>query len=196
MLWDQKVRQMHSVFFSFSRMEWTDVWMNGREGLLAWEEGKEFFASPEERLLLGKREGKRQKRVRRRCKGEYRLTMNSQNGCPHLMLTSQRDSLDFPVRQGNRREILTPILFGTFLTDSQRSPIHPATHMLTITYTHIHPHAQTHCLTSQCELFGFKCGLHHFSSLPDFQQITSLRCYLKVLRKKNRFPFFCTVNIY
>lgn len=56
MLWDQKVRQMHSVFFSFSRMEWTDVWMNGREGLLAWEEGKEFFASPEERLLLGKRE--------------------------------------------------------------------------------------------------------------------------------------------
>lgn len=129
--------------------------------------GKNFWPHLKRDYCLEKERERDKKRVRRRCKGEYGLTMNSQNGCPPLMLTSQRDSVDLPVGRGNRREILTPILSGTFLTDSQRSPIHPATHMLTITYTHIHPHTQTHCLTSQCELFGFKCGLHHFSSFPD-----------------------------
>lgn len=114
--------------------------------------------------------------------------MNSQNGCPPLMLTSQRDSVDLPAGRGKRREILTQILSGTFLTSSQRSPIHPATHILAITYTHIHPHTQTHCLTSQCELFGFQCGLHHLSSFSDmFSANPFFQMLLEGFKKKNDF---------
>lgn len=114
-----------------------------------WHErrGRNFFGFTLKRdYCLEKREGKRQKkRVRRRCKGEYYgLTVNSQKvAALPLMLTSQRDSVD----TGSRRERFSQrFLSGTFLTDSRRSPIHPATHMLTITYTHSHPHTQTHCL--------------------------------------------------
>lgn len=148
MLWDQEVGQMHSVFFFFS--DGTDGCMDVK---VYWHErrGRNCWPHPKRDYCLEKERERNTKRVRRRCKGEYGLTMNSQNGCPPLMLTSQRDSVDLAVGQGERREILS----GTFLTDSRRSPIHPATHMLTITYTHTHPHAQTHCLTSQCELFGF-----------------------------------------
>lgn len=128
----------------------------------------------EKRPLLGKRELQRQIRVRRTGKGEYRLTMNSQNGCPLL-----RDSVDLAGGGGKRREILAAILSGTFLTDSRRSPIHPATHMPTITYTHIHPHTDT---PSQCELFGFKCGLHHFFLIPDMiSENRFIQIYLKII---------------
>lgn len=153
-----------TVFFVF--LGWdgqTDVltWrFPGRRGV----EG--IFGLNYRETTTWKNRGKETKKwVRRRGNVRYGLTKNFQNGCPPLMLTSQRDSVDLPAERGKRREILTPILSMTFLTDSQRSPIHPATHMLTISYTHIHPHAQTHCLTGQCG-FGFKCRLH-FSSFPD-----------------------------
>lgn len=63
---DQKVRQMH-IFVLFFFSDLMDRRMYGREGFLAREEGKEFFffffwPHLKERLLLGKREGKRQKK--------------------------------------------------------------------------------------------------------------------------------------
>lgn len=106
----------------------------------------------------------KKKRVGRTGEREHGLTANKMAACSQCSLARETLLLYQP-GQANRREILS--WCGAFLTDSWGSPIHPATHMLTITYTHIHPLRQTHCLTSQCELFGFKCELHRFPLVPD-----------------------------
>lgn len=120
--------------------------------------------------------------------------MKENMGRPPLMLTSQRlCGFTSRTRRKERDSHSDPL--GDFpdgLTEITHSP---ATHILTITYTHIHPLAQTHCLTGQCELFGFKCGSHHFSSFPDSAN-RFFQTLLEGFKEKLLFFFFFVLSTF
>ena len=126
-------------------------------------------------------------RVRRRGKGEYRADHELTKWPPSLLDAHRPERLcgfNQPDEEQNGARSSRRILSGTFLTDSRRSPITlPPTS--SPSHVHIHPRTQTHCLTGQCELFGFRCGPHHFSPHAQICSLESLRCYLK---------FFVNIN--
>lgn len=97
-LWDQEVRQMHSVFLVF------------------------FQPLGQIGIYMEKRQ-----KMRRRVNGGCGLSKNSQNGCLPLKLAGQRDCVNLSAGPGRGREILTRTS-PERLTAITHSPCHPHAH--------------------------------------------------------------------
>lgn len=181
--------------FFFLFLGWdgqTDVWTWRFPGL-----GKEFFGLTLRDTIAWKKEGERDNKwVRRRGKGGYGLTMNSQNGCPPLMLTRETLWIYQPDEEKGERFSHRSSLGLSWLPHGDHPftlpPTYSPSHIHT--FTHIHRHTVSPVNVNSLG-FSVDCTIYPHSQIC-FQQIPSFRCYLKVLRKKKKFFFFCTVNIY